>query len=223
MRYQGHRCQPVPLVSVACPGAVPERPLRVTLITSRARVVGGSLVDLVAAAAGAGVDRIQVREKDLDDRSLIELIGCIRRVVSPFRPRVLVNGRPDIALVCGADGVQLPEAGLPVAEVKQAFRALEVGASRHDLAGAVAAEAAGADFVVLGPVYPTQGEADRALGSDGLETVTARLGIPVDAVGGITPDNAGKAEAAGAAGVAAIGAFLVGDLESTIASLRGIR
>ena len=74
---------------------------------------------------------------------------------------------------------------------------------------------------MLGPVYPTQGKADRALGTDALETVTARLRIPVDAVGGITPANASEVETAGAAGVAAIGAFFFGDIESTVASLRG--
>ena len=138
-----------------------------TLVSDRRRLPGGDLPGLAGAAARAGVDWIQVREKDLADRELARLAGAVMRAVEGTPARVLVNGRPDVADVAGADGVQLPEDGLPVSEVKRSFPRLVVGASRHSLEGARRAEAEGADFVLLGPVFATPGKESRCWDSSG--------------------------------------------------------
>ena len=110
--------------------------------------------------------------------------------------RVLVNGRPDVAVRGGRAGVQLPEDGLPVADVRRAFPRSLVGASCHSLAAARRAEGEGADFVVLGPVFATPGKEARALGAAALARGRARRrASPCYAIGGI--DAAHRAARAG--------------------------
>lgn len=190
------------------------------LVTDRRRLAGGDVAALAAAAARAGVDLIQVREKDLPDGELARLVRAVVGAVGGTRARVLVNGRPDVAELAGAHGVQLPEEGLPVAEVKRCFPRLIVGASRHSLDGARAAEADGADFVLLGPIFPTPGKAQAPLGLAALAEIARALRVPVHAIGGVAAENAAAARAAGARGLAAIRPFLDGDVARTVRALR---
>jgi len=155
----------------------------------------------------AGVDAVQLREKDLPAGSLAE-VG--RRIAAVLESRVmlLVNGRVDVALAIGAAGVHLPSRGLPVARLRRRFPSLVIGASTHRLEEVAAAAEAGADYVTFGPVYAPTSKTS-ALAPVGLEGLAraASLGIPVLALGGITLDRLAEVAAAGAAGVAAIGAF----------------
>lgn len=194
---------------------------RVTLISHRRGPGGAELAAVAARAARAGIDFVQVREKDLGARALRELAASVVRAVNGTATRVLVNGRPDVAVAAGAHGVQLPEDGLPVAEVRRGFPGLLLGASRHALASALAAERDGADFVLLGPVFPTPGK-ERALGLPALEAAARALRVPVHAVGGIDADRVHEVWRAGASGVAAIRAFLVAEdeVEARVAALR---
>jgi thiamine-phosphate diphosphorylase len=181
----------------------------ITMVTDRRRAASlETLIAGAAAAARAGLDVIQVREKDLADGALRDLAAAVRMAVAGTPTRVLVNGRPDVALAAGADGVQLPEAGLPVADVKRAFPSLTVGASCHSAEAARRAEDGGADFVILGPVFATPGKEDRALGLDGLAAVVSAVDIPVHAIGGVTAALVPSLRAAGARGAAAIRPFL---------------
>jgi thiamine-phosphate pyrophosphorylase len=183
-----------------------------------------SLPELAREAAQAGVDVVQVREKELSDRRLRELVGAVVLAVAGTATRVLVNGRPDVAFVAGAHGVQLPEDGLPVAEVKRAFPALVVGASRHSVEGVRRAQREGADHVVLGPIFASPGKENRALGLAPLREACAIARIPVYAIGGIDAATAPRAVGAGAAGLAAIRAFTGGTpLETVVAELRRAR
>jgi thiamine-phosphate pyrophosphorylase len=195
----------------------------ITLITDRKRLQGRDLAALARDAAECGVDRIQVREKDLAGRGLRALVGDVLAATSGTQTRVLVNGRPDVAVAAGAFGTQLPEDGLPVAETKRSFPGLEVGASRHSVEGAQRAEDEGADFVLLGPIFATPGKEDRALGLGPLEQAVRRLRIPVHAVGGIDAGNARLAVEAGARGLAAIRPFLAGPADEVVRALRGTR
>src|SRR5678816_2246167 len=138
-------------------------------------VPGSALVERVAAAARAGVDLVQVREKALSDRALLALVSAVRAAVASTSTRVLVNGRPDVALAAGAHGVQVPEEGLPVSEVKRAFPSLTVGASCHSVDAVRRAAGEGADFVLLGPVFATPGKEERTLGLDVLRAAAAAV------------------------------------------------
>jgi thiamine-phosphate pyrophosphorylase len=193
----------------------------ITLITDRRRLEGRDLTSLVREAAAAGVDRVQVREKDLEGGRLRALVGAVIAAAGGTAARVLVNGRPDVAAAAGAEGVQLPEDGLPVADVKRAWPGLVVGASRHSVDGARRAEAEGADFVLLGPIFATPGKEERALGLGPLADAARTLRIPVHAVGGVGPGNARQIVEAGARGLAAIRVFLDLPAGEALRALRG--
>jgi thiamine-phosphate pyrophosphorylase len=178
------------------------------LVSDRGRQGARGLPQRATEAAAAGVDWVQVREKGLPDAALLALVRDVQSAVAGGATRVLVNGRPDVAVAAGAAGVQLPEEGLPVADVRRAFPALVLGASCHSLAAARRAEEGGADFVVLGPIFPTPGKEARSLGAEALSEVAAALRVPVYAIGGVDASNAARAVAAGARGLAAIRLFL---------------
>ncbi len=154
---------------------------------------------------------VQIREKDLDDRRLLELVRRSRELL-PLAVPVLVNGRPDVALAAGADGVHLPAAGLPVSEVRRcserAGRRLLVGRSTHAPGEVRAARDEGADYVAFGPVHPTPSKAAYGPppGLAGLAEAV-RAGLPVIALGGVNPERLPPLAEAGAHGAAAIRAF----------------
>ena len=162
--------------------------------------------DVLASAARAiheHVDMIQVREKDLDGRELFDLVCRVRELASGTSTRILVNDRLDIALAAGVDGVHLPSNGLPAPRVRPFVKCL--GVSVHTLEEALAAEVAGADFIVFGPVFETPGKL--AVGVGPLRTVASAIKIPVLAIGGITLENSPAVLAAGASGIAGIRLF----------------
>jgi thiamine-phosphate diphosphorylase len=118
-----------------------------------------------------------------------------------------VNDRLDVALAVKAAGVQLGKASLPVNAARRLDAAWWIGRSVHDFAEADAAKAEGADYLLVGPVYPTATHPDRPpLGLDTLAQI-ATLGLPVIAIGGIGPGRVREVKAAGAYGVAAIRAL----------------
>ncbi len=159
----------------------------------------------------AGVPALLIREKDLDERALFELV---REVVATVdQAHVLVSARPDLALAAGAQGVHLPAAGLPTAAVAAGFGSrLLVGRSTHSLSEVAAAAAEGADYVFLGPVWETPSKADFGPPLDLDELAGAsRLGVAVLALGGVTLGRFAEAAAAGARGAAGIRLFRPGE------------
>lgn len=163
----------------------------------------GDVLSFAARAIAEGVDMIQVREKDLPGGELFDLVAKIRDLAAGTKTRVLVNDRLDVALAAGVDGVHLPSNGLPASRVRPLVKFL--GVSTHTLEEALAAEIAGADFVVFGPVFGTPGK--NAVGLEPLRKVASGVKIPVLAIGGITLERVKDVLAAGAAGIAGIRLF----------------
>jgi thiamine-phosphate pyrophosphorylase len=159
------------------------------------------------AAARAGVDWIQIREKHITGAELWRLAVEVGASVAGTRAGVLVNGRPDVAQAAGLAGVQLPADGLPVREVRRSFPGLVIGASCHAEDEALRAEAGGADFLLVGPVFATPGKESRALGAARFAAIVRAVRVPVMAIGGVDLASAGQAIAAGARGLAAIRLF----------------
>lgn len=190
---------------------IPMVDFRLLLITDRKLAKRRSLESIIAAACAAGVRAIQLREKDLDSRSLLELAVRLRKITSECGARLFLNDRVDIALAARADGIHRPEDGFPVTEARRLLgeRSL-IGASTHSLERAQQMRKAGADFVTFGPVFdtPSKRKYGPPHGMDSLRAVTGAAGLPVFALGGVTPERAGACVEAGAAGVAVISAIL---------------
>ncbi len=181
-------------------------------ITDR-RSCPGELLDTVKANARSGVEWVQIREKDLGSRDLLALARRAVRRVAPFATKVLVNGRLDVALAAGAHGVHLPSSAPPPAALRQiAPPGFLIAVSTHTVSEVCRAEREGADFVVFGPVYPTRSKPGLVdiPGIEGLRAACSAAGIPVAALGGLTPGRMAACAAAGAAAVAGISMFQAG-------------
>lgn len=162
-------------------------------------------IDWLRALGAAGIGAVQIREKDLEDGDLYRLTRLARETLPPST-QVIVNGRIDVALAAGADGVHLPADGLPAAPLRARFGpGVLIGRSTHSLDEVERARDEGVDYVVFGPVYSTPGKGPPA-GPEALGRAAA-LGAPVYALGGVTLERFGELAAAGASGVAAIRLF----------------
>jgi thiamine-phosphate pyrophosphorylase len=197
----------------------PIRKLKLCYVTDRKALSGSAgeqmrlLLEKIEGAARAGVNWIQIREKDLSGRELTELVrSALQRV--PANCRILVNDRLDVACAAGAGGVHLSGRSLPVADAKRFVKErigqeFVVGVSIHSLEAAQSAETNRADYIIFGPVFPTPSKLAYGLpqGVEKLAEVCSAVSIPVLAIGGITDQNARECATAGAAGIAAIRLF----------------
>jgi len=186
------------------------------------------LLDKIEQAAHAGVDFVQLREKDLSGRELAELTAQARRRIS-VACVLLVNDRLDVALANGAGGVHLGEHSLPVAEARRlasqecAQERFTVGASVHSLEAAREAVAQGANYLIFGPIFvtPSKMSFGEPQGLARLRAVCEGVRIPVIAIGGIAVDNFRDCLQAGASGIAAIRMFQDAvDLPERVSRLR---
>jgi thiamine-phosphate pyrophosphorylase len=192
----------------------------VYLITDRRATAGRPLAAVVAAALrGAARFRrpdgrlplaLSLREKDLTGGELVALARELGGLTGAAGADLYINGRFDVALAAGAQGVHLPAGGPSPAEVRAAAPALRIGVSTHTTEEVQAAARAGADFVVFGPVFATPSKRDllATRGLPGLAAAAASAPVPVLALGGITPVSAAVCRNAGARGLACIRAIM---------------
>ena len=183
------------------------------------------LLARVTSAARAGVDYIQLREKDLSSRELEALARTLSAAVHEHgeHTRLLINSRCDVALAVQADGVHLRSSDISPSDIRRIWHTAAdtktpiVAASCHSPQEVAAAKDAGADFVVFGPVF---GKSENpGSGLTPLQQACA-AGIPVLALGAVTTQNAQSCVSSGAAGVAGIRLFQQGDLATTVRALR---
>lgn len=183
-----------------------ERPVRYLISPGDASVANflsdkKVFLHTVQLAVEVGISLIQIREKHITTKQLIEVASAAAEITANSNTKLLINGRADVAHSAQADGVHLPEDGLPVAVVRNAFPALIIGCSVHTVESAQ--EAKDADFLLFGPIFDS-GE-KRGVGLEELSEVTVAVGqTPVLAVGGVDGDNFHSVLEAGAAGFAAI-------------------
>ncbi|MCL5671652.1 MAG: thiamine phosphate synthase [Acidobacteria bacterium] len=184
--------------------------VRLCYITDRRGISPVPLLAHLQALVQAGIDLIQLREKDLATRELVELASAAVKISQGSETRVIINDRLDIALATGAHGVHLGVRSVPPEVVRrQVDRDFLVGASCHSLEEALKAETGGADYILLGPIFdtPSKRPYGSPLGLDKLSEVTSRIRIPVLALGGITVERVRTCLEAGAAGIAGIRLF----------------
>ena len=192
-----------------------------------------ALSQRIEKAVRAGVDWVQIREKDLSARDMVGLtcaaIKACKTVSARSDARILVNDRLDVAWAAGAGGVHAGEKSLPLrvlvdARSSTALANFLVGASCHSLEGAIDAAEAGADYLLFGPVFETPSKMSYGppQGLAKLGQVCSAVSIPVIAIGGITVENATACRKAGAGGIAAIRLFQQDwDIAEIVAALAG--
>jgi thiamine-phosphate pyrophosphorylase len=215
-------------------------------ITDRRQFAGGEssrrrmLLDKIAEAVHAGVDYIQLREKDLSARELEKLAGEAVRIIREEgrRPggesrtvtRLLINSRTDIGLAVGADGVHLRSDDVSARDVRQvvalaghrplATHHFFIAVSCHSKSDVERAESEGADFAVFAPVFEKKDAPEIQPKSWAELREACAVKIPVLALGGVTLANAASCRAAGAAGVAGIRLFQENKIEEVVRALR---
>ena len=170
------------------------------------------ILSVVANAVNTGISMVQIREKNITIKQLFQLARDAATLVSGSQTKLLINSRADVAIAAGADGVHLPEDGVPVAAVRSIFPTpFLIGASVHSHEAACTAKNDGADFVLFGPVFDTPGK--QGVGIEPLRETCLALGdFPVLAVGGIDASNKASVLEGGACGYAAI-RYLNDDLQ----------
>jgi len=190
-----------------------------------------ALLRRIADAARAGVDYIQLREKDLSplqfERLACEAVRAVRD--QSTTTKLLVNSRADVALAAGTDGIHLPAGEIDASEVRALWMHRSasqplIGVSAHSTPDVRYAQAHGADFAVLAPIFEKVQTGTPGIGLEALRTACAEAGgFAVVALGGVTLSNAQACIEAGAAGVAGIRLFQQGDVLETVRRLRAIQ
>jgi thiamine-phosphate pyrophosphorylase len=185
--------------------------LRLMVVTDPDCGPGRTVADVVRAALRGGAPAIQLRMKDASAREMTELARALLAQTRAAGALLFVNDRVDVALAAGADGAHVGQDDLPI----HAARAIAppgflLGVSAETAELARAAQADGADYAGVGPVYVTGSKADAgdAVGVERIAEVAAAVRIPVVGIGGISIDNAQPVLHAGAAGIAVISAVM---------------
>ncbi|RJR47674.1 MAG: thiamine phosphate synthase [Deltaproteobacteria bacterium] len=155
--------------------------------------------EILGKTLATGVKIVQLREKALSGRDLYHLALEFRRLTEAAGALLIIDDRLDIALASGADGVHLGQEDLPLDVARRLAPDLIIGASTHSLAEALAAEAAGASYVNIGPIFATRTKpAMTPLGPEAIDRIAPRLKIPWTTMGGINLANIGQVVARGA-------------------------
>jgi thiamine-phosphate pyrophosphorylase len=186
-----------------------------------------ALLRRIADAAQAGVNYIQLREKDLDSTDLELLAREALHVIreSNAATKLLINSAVEVALSVGADGVHLPSNSLPVPKIRdqwlrQTQQVPIIGVSSHSLRDIAQADAGGASFAVLAPIFEKVATGASGIGLDILAEACASSRIPVFALGGVKLGNARACLEAGASGIAGIRLFQEGGVSNSVDALR---
>jgi thiamine-phosphate pyrophosphorylase len=178
-----------------------------------------SVRETARAAIAGGADAIQLREKDLPDNQVLALAAELRELADETGKIFIVNDRADIAALVGADGVHLGLDDLPIAEARTLLRpGAVIGRSSHNIVQARAAVQAGADYISVGPIFPTTTkDAGPIAGVELYRQVSGEISLPLLPIGGITADNVGDLLAAGASRVAVCAAVCAAENPKTAA------
>jgi len=190
------------------------------LVTDRELTQGRPLMEVVESAVEGGVTVVQLREKKLGGRLFLAQARRLKERLAPRGIPLIINDRIDIALAADADGVHLGQEDLPLGVARRLLGPDRlIGISAHTAEEIGAAAAGGADYVGVGPVFPTATKTDtrEVLGVEGLRRLREGTDLPLVGIGGIGLEQARAVIEAGADGVAVVSA-LVGASDPTQAA-----
>ena len=176
------------------------------------RKVSGDLShrEIAELALRGGASIIQLRDKEASPRELLPEAEALAELCRLYGATFIINDRLDLALASGADGVHVGQDDLPAKAARRLLQGKLLGVSTHSLEQAVKAEEDGADYIGVGPIFPTATKETgyRSLGLEGLSRIREKVSVPILAIGGIDFENAPSVIAAGADGVAVISAVV---------------
>jgi len=180
------------------------------LILDQEALSGRDLTDVASAAITGGVRWIQYRSKNLSKRESFYNSRRLRELTSRNGVRLIINDRVDLALAVEADGVHLGQTDLPLSAARSVLgKGRIIGVSAHTMEQAKEAESEGADYLGIGPAFPSVTKQERPpLGCETLRRIRAEIRIPILAIGGITARNLREIMATGVDGVAVISAVI---------------
>ncbi len=183
------------------------------LVTDRRLSLGRATVNIVGAAVRGGITCVQLREKQCATREFIAEARAVREMLDETGTNIplIINDRLDVALAVGADGVHLGQTDMHIADARRLVGAtMIIGISVESVEDAIRAEAEGADYIGISPVFatPTKNDTAPPLGLTGISRIRAAVSLPLVGIGGINHENAPAIIRAGADGVAVVSAIV---------------
>ena len=200
--------------------------LSLYLVTDRGLSLGRSTVDIVRAAVAGGVTCVQLREKECSTRQFVAEARAVRELLAGTGVPLIINDRIDVALAVGASGVHLGQTDMHIADARRVVgSSMLIGISAECVEDAVRAQAEGADYIGISPVFatPTKTDTAPALGLHGIALIRAAVSLPLVGIGGIGPANAAQVLRSGCDGVAVVSAIVSApDPQQAAAELKAI-
>lgn len=181
------------------------------LVTDRRLSLGRTTIEIVRAAVEGGVTCVQLRDKHASTREFLDEARRVREMLAGTNVPLIINDRLDVALAVGADGVHLGQTDMHISDARRLVgERLVIGISAESVADAIRAEAEGADYIGVSPVFTTPTKMDTAppLGLEGLRAIRRTVRLPLVAIGSIRHDNAAEVLRAGADGLAVVSAIV---------------
>lgn len=192
-------------------------------VTCERLSAGKSDLEVLEGLIQGGAGIVQLREKDRSKKELYPLALEFRKMTARHQILLIINDHVDIALAVEADGVHLGQDDLPLAAARKLGPDLIIGASTHSLEEALRAQAEGADYINIGPIFPTQTKdgIHHFLGIEAIRTIGSKVEIPFTVMGGITESNIHEVIAQGARRVAMVTALTQApDIAAAVKSLK---
>jgi thiamine-phosphate pyrophosphorylase len=181
------------------------------LIADTEAAKGRNILSIIEGAVDAGVNLVQLRAKNLETRDFLGLALEIAKVLEAKKTAFIINDRVDVAQACRASGVHLGQKDLPLPFARKIMgKKKSIGISVNTVKEAVEAEAEGADYLGVGPIFSTltKKELRPLLGLAGLKAIRKKVRIPILAIGGINAANAREVMDCGAEGIAVVSAIM---------------
>lgn len=192
------------------------------LVTNQSLSLGRTTVEIVRAAIAGGVSCVQLREKHCSTREFVAEARQLKELLVGTSIPLIINDRLDVALAVCADGIHLGQDDMLIADARRLVdQTMCIGISAGSVADALRAEAEGADYIGVSPVFATPTKTDTAapLGLDGLRAIRRAVHLPLVAIGGIHSSNAAEVLRAGADGLAVVSAIVSAPCPQTAAAV----
>ena len=200
-----------------------ENMLRLYAVTDQAWVGRQTLLEQIEDALKGGATIVQLREKNMDEEAFVEEAIAVRNLCRKYNVPLIINDNVDVALKSRADGVHVGIEDTPVEEIRKRVPAdFIIGATCKTIGQAKAAEAAGADYIGVGAVFPSSTKTSAVrITNEQLREIVSSVAIPAVAIGGICCENVCEMKGSSDSGVAVVSAiFAEEDIENATALLK---